>query len=293
MQGFRKKLAFPALCLAVGLVVFSVSYTMLGQGPGLGPGESDTQEPVGNTGAGPGGDENQPPGNTGGGDTGGESPPGDDATPSPPTEVPDELQDEQEDPGPVGQVNELFDVLADGDVSELKQLLEDGVDPNAKTRGVTPLSWAVVGMETTPTVYAQVKTLLAAGADPNITDNVGRTALHYAAQYGGSDAVTQALIDGGVGVDIKDQHGVSALQLATMLGNDGARSALEAATTIRPPEYDKLKTIGTFSKKLKAATTEEEKKAIVEREAASMVERGWMTEEERKALLQAIENLGD
>lgn len=293
MKGFRKKLAFPALCLAVGLLVFSVSYTMLGQGPGVGPGESDTQGPVGNTGEGPGGSSPGGEGNTGGGDTGGGSPPGDDATPSPPTEVPDELQDEKEEPGPVGQVNELFDVLAGGDVPELKQLLEDGADPNAKTRGVTPLSWAIVGSETTPTVHGQVQALLEAGADPNIRDDVGRTALHYAAQYGGSDAVTQALIDGGVGVDIKDQNGVSPLQLATMLGNDGARSALEAATTIRPPDYDKLKAIGTFSKKLKAATTEEEKKAIVEREAAAMVERGWMAEEERKALLQVIENLGD
>ena len=293
MKGFRRKFTFPALCLTVGLVVFGVSYTMLGQGPGLGPGESDTQGPVDNTGADPGGGGPGGEENTGGGDTGGGSPPGDDATSSPPTEVPDELQDEQEAPGPVGRVNELFDVLAGGDVPALKQLLEDGVDPNAQTRGVTPLSWTIVGSETTSTVHGQVQALLAAGADPNIADAGGRTALHYAAQYGGSDAVTQALIDGGVGVDIKDQQGVSALQLAAMFGNDGARSALEEATTIRPPDYDKLKTIGTFSKKLKAATTEEEKKAVLDREALLMVERGWMTEEERKALLQAIENLGN
>ena len=33
MKGFRRRLAVPVLCLAVGLVVFSVSYTMMGQGP--------------------------------------------------------------------------------------------------------------------------------------------------------------------------------------------------------------------------------------------------------------------
>ncbi len=283
MKNLRRKLASPVFCLTIGLVVFGVSYTMLGQGPGAEPGETDTEGSTGNTGAGPGG------GDSGGGNIDVGDPP---ETPAP-NPTPGGPGTDEGEPGPVGQVNELFDVLAGGDVPALKQLLEDGADPNAKTRGVTPLSWAIVGSETTPTVHAQVLALLAAGADPNIRDNVGRTALHFAAQYGGSDAVTRALIDGGVGVDIKDQQGVSPLQLATMMGNDGARSVLEAATTIRPPDYDKLKAIGTFSKKLKAATTEEEKKALVEREAASMVERGWMTEEERKALLQAIENLGD
>ena len=33
MKRFRSRLAFPVLCLAVGLAVFGVSYTLLGQGP--------------------------------------------------------------------------------------------------------------------------------------------------------------------------------------------------------------------------------------------------------------------
>ena len=33
MKGFKRRLAFPVLCLAVGLAVFGVSYTMQGKGP--------------------------------------------------------------------------------------------------------------------------------------------------------------------------------------------------------------------------------------------------------------------
>ena len=188
----------------------------------------------------------------------------------------------------------LFDVLAGGDVTELKQVLEDGADPNAINEdGVTVLQWTVLGVPTTATVYGQVQALLGAGANPNIPDGRGRTALHYAAEHGGSNAVTQALIDGGGVVNTQDQTGMTALQLAAMLGTTGAQSAIEQATTVRPPEYEKLNALGNFSQRLRAETTEEGKKAILEREAASMVERGWMTEEEREALLQAIENLGD
>ena len=230
MKGFRKKLTFPAFCLTVGLVVFGVSYTMLGRGPGTQ--HQHTEE------------------------------------------------------------RSFFDVLSGGDVAELQQRLDAGADPNEKNGdGITPLSWAILGMETTPTVFSQVKALIAAGADPNIVDNYGRTSLHYAAQYDGSDAVTQALIDTGVGVDTKNQAGLSALQLAAMSGNDGARAVIELATTTRPPEYEKLKAVGRFSQRLSEAKTEAERKGLVGREALVMVERGWMTEEERQALLRAFETL--
>lgn len=266
MKGLRKNFTFTALCLAVGLVVFGVSYTLMGQGSG------------GDTASG---------GAVGGVDDG-------EKGKKPAPGVPEEMLPGDEEPGPVGQVNELFDVIAGGDVSELKQLLEDGADPNAISEdGVTALQWTVLGEPTTATVYGQVKALLGAGANPNIPDDRGRTALHYAAEHGGSNAVTQALIDGGAAVNTLDQTGFTALQLAAMLGNAGAQSAIEQATTVRPPEYEKLNAFGNFSQRLRAATTEEGKKAILEREATLMVDRGWMTEEERDALLQSMENLGD
>lgn len=266
MKELRKNFTFAALCLAVGLVVFGVSYTLMGQGPG---GDTDSGGAVGGV------DD---------GEKGKKPTPG----------VPDEMLPGDEEPGPVGQVNELFDVIVGGDVPALKHLLEDGADPNAINEdGVTALQWTVLGMPTTATVYGQVQALLDAGANPNIPDGRGRTALHYAAEHGGSNAVTQALIDGGGSVNTQDQTGLTALQLAAMLGNTGAQSAIEQATTVRPPDYEKLNALGNFSQRLRAATTEEGKKEILKREATSMVKRGWMTEEEQKALLQAIENLGD
>ena len=41
MEIFGAKLTFPLLCIAVGLTVFAVSYTLLGQVPGSGSGETD------------------------------------------------------------------------------------------------------------------------------------------------------------------------------------------------------------------------------------------------------------
>lgn len=225
------KLRFPVLYLAIGLAVFGVAYTLMGQ------------EGSGGT------------------------------TPAEPERT-------------------LFDVLAGGDVEELQQLLDDGADPNAKIDDVTPLSWAILGSGRTPTVYAQVKALIAAGADPNIADDLGRTALHYAAEFDGSNAVTHALIDGGAVVTAQAQNGITALRLALMSGNDGAKSAIEQATPVRPTQYEQLKAIGAFSKKLKAAKTERGRKALVRRESLMMRKRGWMTKEEREALLRAIETSG-
>ena len=181
MKGFRKKLTIPALYLAVGLAVFGVAYTLMGQEGGDG------------------------------------------TTPAQPEQL----------------ARTLFDVLAGGDVQELQQFLDDGADPNQKNAdGVTLLGWAILGMETTPTVYSQVKALIAAGANPNIADNGGKTALHYAAQYGGSNAVTQALIDAGVGPDIKSQEGVSALQLAALSGNAGIIASIACGSYIATKVYE-------------------------------------------------------
>jgi len=281
MKGFRRQMLFPALCLVVGLVVFGVSYTMLGQGPGSGPGESDTTGPVGNTGAGPGGSD------PGGGNTGGGGDPPETPTPNP---TPGGPGTDEGESGPVGQVNELFDVLVGGDVPELKQLLEDGADPNGTDEaGRTPLGWAILGVETTPTVYGQVNALLAAGANPNLGDNLGRTALHYAARFGGGNAVTQALIDAGADVDITTQNGLSPLHLAAVFGDEGARSAIEAVTSIRPPEYEKLKAFGSIFNQLKDVRTLEEKKAVYARALNRLTEQGVFSEAERDAILKGIE----
>ena len=78
--------------------------------------------------------------------------------------------------------------------------------------------------------------------------------------------------------------------LALYSGNRGAVSALQKATPIRPEHYEKLEEMGNISKRLKSATTQEEKKAIFTKGLDGLVTRGWLSETEKEAVLNAIEN---
>lgn len=262
MQGFRKKLAFPALCLAVGLVVFGVSYTMMGQGPGSGPGESDTQGPGGNTGAGPGG-----PG-AGEGET-----------------------------GPVGQVNELRDAIASQNILVLTQTLEDGADPNATDdAGNNALHWAVLGSGVSPVIHSQVSVLLTHGANPGTTNNQGLTPLHFAAIYGGSDAVASALIEAGSPVNVVSEQQIgSPYELALKMGNDGVASAISRAPGHIAPDAQTeatLRAFGTYSKFLKQglgnARTQEEMDEVIEVAVDGLVEAGVLNEEGAATLQEQL-----
>lgn len=260
MKGLRKNFMFTALCLAVGLVVFGVSYTLMGQRPG-----DDETGPVGNV--------NDPPG-----------------TPAP-NPTPGGPGIDEGEPGPVGQVNELFDVLVGGDVPALEQILEDGVDPNAfNDDGISALQWTILGSGKVETVYGQVKALLAAGANPNLANNSGWTPLHYASRFGGTDAVVSKLIDSGGDPNITNSQGATPLHLALLTGNRGAVSALQKATSIRPQDYEKLEEMGNISKRLKSAETQKEKKAIFMKDIDRLVKQGWISEAEKEAVLNAIEN---
>lgn len=79
---------------------------------------------------------------------------------------------------------------ANGDVPEIKRLLRSGVNVNCKshfTDGTTPLIWAVWERQA-----AAVEVLLAAGADPNIVNGTGKTALSLA--IGGAQEDTSRII---------------------------------------------------------------------------------------------------
>ena len=70
--------------------------------------------------------------------------------------------------------------------------------------------------------------LLGAGADPNARDELGRTALHWAAARCGP-ALVRALVDSGADLDAAAKDGATALHIARRYGNDAVVPTLLAA----------------------------------------------------------------
>lgn len=136
-----------------------------------------------------------------------------------------------------------------GDYESVAVLLKGGAMPNLpQSQGVTPLMVAAgVGFAITDTRGRFVKEadaikvmnmLLDAGADINVADHMGRTALHGAAQKGWSDAV-KALASRGADLTAKTAAGKTPLDYALGdLGNVGrfrgrAEPHPDTADTIR------------------------------------------------------------
>jgi ankyrin repeat protein len=131
-----------------------------------------------------------------------------------------------------------------GDSEAMRALLAKGGDPKIPTKaGITPLM-AAAGLgtkeedttarkKTEAEAIASLKLCLDAGADVNVVDNQGETALHGAAQKG-LDQVVQFLVDRGAKLDIKDKKGHTPLDAAMgLMGNggfDGSRRDVHEST---------------------------------------------------------------
>lgn len=77
---------------------------------------------------------------------------------------------------------------------------------------------------------AEVRALLARGADPNERGREGRTALHYAARAG-FEQVIELLLAAGADRNVKDAKGLTPLQHAEQRGKAGAVDALLGSET--------------------------------------------------------------
>ena len=106
----------------------------------------------------------------------------------------------------VGQGPKRFDTL-------LKSFLAKGLDINARRKhqhGMwTPLHW--LGQRG---LTRGILCLLENGADPNVTDDKGRTPMHIVAQKGVGKSQMQALIEHGGDINIRDVNGKTPLDYA-------------------------------------------------------------------------------
>ncbi|MBX3707647.1 MAG: ankyrin repeat domain-containing protein [Pseudomonadales bacterium] len=99
-----------------------------------------------------------------------------------------------------------------GDLRTIDRLVRRGVDVNTVgLRGFTPLFFAVKASN-----LDGVAALLAHGADPNLPNETGWTALHYASRFVGDFEIFRLLVESGAQLDRMTDGGETALHLAML-----------------------------------------------------------------------------
>lgn len=110
---------------------------------------------------------------------------------------------------------ELAQAAADGNQSQVRELVSQGADPNARgDRGITPLQFAMMSES-----IDGMEALLKAGADPNLPGLGGSTAVHLAAIADDPKYLRLLLDNGG---DPNARHGET--QAGPLAGAAGPRT---------------------------------------------------------------------
>ena len=155
----------------------------------------------------------------------------------------------------------LIQACQQGDIEKVRGFLDEGADVDAQNKiGLTPLMWASVHGHVQRVVdflgydevlvdddfYHKLKSfseviiasinescdlireLVARGADVNIQDNNGNTALIWASLHGHTAAL-KILIGAGADVNIHNKDGLSALDVAYQYGHEETVNILIAA----------------------------------------------------------------
>ncbi len=138
----------------------------------------------------------------------------------------------------------LLTAIWNGDILAVKELVDEGVDPNAQTKlGISPLHMAAKKQETEIT-----NLLIARGADVNAGDQHGKTPLMEAASAGQA-ANAQALLSAGGKVNAVDENGFTALMWATMLGfPESVEILLESGAEVNTRSKDGRTAMGISQK---------------------------------------------
>src|SRR5271165_813685 len=133
-------------------------------------------------------------------------------------------------PAPAPSAEDVFRAIRANQLDELKRLATAGGVNTKDKLQTSPLHYAALYGNA-----ASMKTLLEAGADPNVVDNRGATPLIYAAY---SFEKTKLLVDHGARVKVAAKNGVTPLDVAAVLhGNAPAvRYLLERGAEITKPD---------------------------------------------------------
>ena len=115
------------------------------------------------------------------------------------------------------EFRDLHDAALEGDVERVRQLLDQGADPNRKNAtGYTPLQLAARSGRS-----ASVEALLDAGAELDVRDSHGNTPLGMSMFSTTGDAVATVglLLERGADPDSKNNAGETPRHLSTLLMN--------------------------------------------------------------------------
>jgi Ankyrin repeats (3 copies) len=116
----------------------------------------------------------------------------------------------------------LFSAIKGYNLKEVESILTQGIDVNIKDQWDNIL--LVQAMQSTR-AKDMVELLIKSGADVNLSDGEGVTALIRAAR-GGDIHIARLLIENGADVNAKNSGGESALHIAAQLGNTGYMKTL-------------------------------------------------------------------
>jgi ankyrin repeat protein len=127
------------------------------------------------------------------------------------------------------QADPLVTAAYEGNFKRVRELLDQGVDVNAKNRdGVTALWKTALSASHNKKSFEMAEFLLGKGVDPNFKDKYGRTALMWASVYGSAKFVTLLLDKGADPNDgvplIGAVHNHHNLEVVKLLLRNGAKA---------------------------------------------------------------------
>lgn len=108
----------------------------------------------------------------------------------------------------------LMNAAAAGDLSALKDLVDDGVNVNTVTPEGTALSWAIEKQQQVPALY-----LMSVGAAPDKGVEEGKASLLMKVSDQGDKRLVKALLAAGADVNYADANGESAIAYASYKGH--------------------------------------------------------------------------